>query len=99
MTPAHAHIEGYEAVIHRGIWERIQTMGAPRVWSAVWMVGCLYTALLFLTVIGPKWVLLPLVAWALGQGALVLLTQWDIYWDDLAIAQLIRRYKSVYEAG
>ncbi len=99
MTPAREHIEGFHAPIHRGIWERILTMGAPRIWSAVWLVGCLYTALLFLTVLGLRWVLLPLVGWALGQGALVLLTQWDTLWDDLALAHLTRRYRAFYEAG
>ncbi len=74
-------------------------MGAPRIWSAVWLVGCLYTALLFLTVLGLRWVLLPLVGWALGQGALVLPTQWDTLWDDLALAHLTRRYRAFYEAG
>src|SRR6266566_648071 len=93
------HIEGYEAPIHRALWERILTMGAPRLWSTLWLVGCLYTGLLFFTVIGPRWVVLPLVIWALGQGALVLLTQFDGHWDDMAIAQLTRRYKSAYEAG
>jgi len=43
--------------------------------------------------------LLPLVVWALGQGVLVLLTQWDGAWDDLAIAHLTRRYRAHYEAG
>lgn len=92
-------IEGYEAPIHRALWERILTLGAPRMWAAVWLVLCLYTALLFLSVIGARWALLPLVVWALGQGVLVLLTQWDVYFDDLAIAQVTRRYKAWYEAG
>jgi type IV secretory pathway TrbD component len=99
MTPAREHIEGYDAPIHRGIWERILTMGAPRIWSAVWLVACLYTALLFLTVIGLRWVVLPLGTWAVGQGALILVTAWDVHWDDLALAQLTRRYKPFYEAG
>jgi hypothetical protein len=46
-----------------------------------------------------KWALLPLLVWAVGQGLLVVLTQWDAYWDDLGIAQVTRRYKAVYEAG
>jgi type IV secretory pathway TrbD component len=92
-------IEGYECPIHRALWERILTLGAPRMWAAVWLVGCLYTALLFLTIIGARWALLPLVVWALGQGVLILLTQWDTWWDDLAIAQVTRRYKALYEQG
>jgi type IV secretory pathway TrbD component len=92
-------IEGYESPIHRALWERILTLGAPRMWAAVWLVLCLYMALLFLTIIGLRWALLPLVGWALGQGVLVLLTQWDVHWDDLAIAQATRRYKALYDAG
>src|SRR2546428_5844182 len=93
------HIEGYEAPIHRALWERILTLGAPRLWAAVWLVLCLYAALVFLSVIGMRWAILPLVVWALGQGVLVLLTTWDPFWDDLGIAQLSRRYKAMYEAG
>jgi hypothetical protein len=68
-------------------------------WAAVWLALCLYGALIFLTVMGFRWALLPLVVWALGQGLLVLLTQWDNLWDDIGIAQLSRRYKALYEAG
>ena len=38
------HIEGYTAPIHQAVWTRILTMGAPRLWSAVWLVGCGGTA-------------------------------------------------------
>ena len=77
----------------------IMTQYQPRLWAAMWLVLCLYAALIFLTVIGFRWALLPLVVWALGQGVPVLLTQWDINFDDLAIAQLTRRYRALYEAG
>jgi type IV secretory pathway TrbD component len=93
------YVEGYQAPIHRALWERITTLGAPRMWAAVWLVLCLYLALIFLTVIGMRWALLPLVIWAIGQGVLILLTQFDPWWDDMAIAQVARRYKSLYEAG
>ena len=93
------HIEGFEAPIHRALWERILTMGAPRIWATAWLVLCLYTALVVMTVVGFRWMLLPLLLWALGQGVLVVLTTWDSHFDDLAIAQLTRRYKSFYEAG
>jgi type IV secretory pathway TrbD component len=99
MTASSPRIDGYEAPIHRALWERILTLGAPRMWAAVWLALCLYTALLFLTVLGARWALLPLVVWALGQGVLILLTQWDTHWDDLGIAQLTRRYRAFYEAG
>jgi type IV secretory pathway TrbD component len=93
------HIEGYAAPIHRALWERILTMGAPRLWAAIWLAGCLYGALLFLTVIGMRWAILPLVVWAIGQGTLMGLTLWDPYFDDVAIAQVTRKYKSFYGAG
>jgi len=93
------HIEGYTAPIHQAVWTRILTMGAPRLWSAVWLVGCLYAALVFLTVLGIRWALVPLVLWALGQGALMLLTQWDVHWHELAVAQMTRRYRAFYGAG
>jgi type IV secretory pathway TrbD component len=92
-------IEGYAAPIHRALWERILTMGAPRMWAALWLAGCLYTALLFLTVTGIRWAIVPLVVWALGQGLLMGLTLWEPLWDDVAIAQVTRRYKSFYNAG
>jgi type IV secretory pathway TrbD component len=90
-------IPGYEATILRGVWERPQRMGAPRLWSAVWLVLCLYAGFMFMTLIGFRVALLPLLVWAIGQGTLVALTQWDAQWDDVMIAQLTRRYKSVYE--
>lgn len=103
MTPfsedGKRHIEGYAAPIHRALWERILTMGAPRLWAAMWLAGCLYVALLFLTVTGMRWAILPLVVWALGQGVLMGLTHFDPYWDEVMIKQLQRRYKAVYEAG
>jgi type IV secretory pathway TrbD component len=97
MIARHTLIPGYEAPILRGVWERPQRMGAPRLWGALWMALCLYGALIFLTVVGFKMALLPLLIWAIGQGALVALTQWDQHWDDVMIAQFTRRYKAVYE--
>jgi type IV secretory pathway TrbD component len=99
MTRGHEGVEGYTAPIHRALWERITTLGAPRMWAAAWLVMCLYGALIFLTVLGFRWALVPLVTWAMGQGALVVLTQWDSGWDDIALSQLIHRYKPHYEAG
>ncbi len=99
MTPPRRSVEGYEAPIHRALWERMLTLGAPRMWAAVWLVSCLYTALVFLTVIGLRWAILPLGVWPLGHGLLVVLTHWDAWWDDMGIAHLTRRYRALYEAG
>jgi len=49
--------------------------------------------------VGVKWGLLPMGLWLLGHGTMVALTQRDPYWDDVMLAQLVRRYKSYYEAG
>jgi len=92
-------IAGYEAPIYRGIWERILTMGAPRLLSVFWLAACAYTSLLILTLRGFRMVLVPLVVWAIGQGVLVMLTQFDGRWDDICLAQLVRRYQSWYDAG
>lgn len=92
-------IAGYEAPIHRALWQRITSMGVPRLWATVWLVLCLYAALVFLSVLGMRWALLPLGIWTLGQGLLMALTLWDVHWDDLAIAHLTRKYHAFYDAG
>jgi len=92
-------IAGYESPIHRAVWERILTMGAPRFLSVFWLAACAYAGLLTLTLRGFRMVLVPLVVWALGQGAWVVLTQWDQRWDETCLAQLVRRYKGFYDAG
>jgi len=90
-------IAGYEAPIYRGIWERILTMGAPRFLSVFWLAACAYAGLLTLTLRGFRMVLVPLVVWALGQGVLVVLTQFDGRWDDIVLAQMVRRYRAFYD--
>jgi type IV secretory pathway TrbD component len=92
-------IEGYEAPIKRALWERILTFGAPRVWAAFWTSACLYAALLAMIGLGFKWMLVPALVWLVGHGVLIGLTLWDANWDDLALAQLTRRYKTFYDAG
>jgi type IV secretory pathway TrbD component len=92
-------IEGYEAPIKRALWERILTFGAPRLWAAFWAVFCLYAGLLAMVGLGFKWILVPALIWMLGHGVLVGLTLFDVNWDDIAIAQLTRRYKAHYDAG
>src|SRR5207344_2002111 len=78
-----SHDFGYRAVILRGVWERIQTFGAPRLWSHAWAAACLFVGLLILTYWGFMWLALPLVVWLLGHGTLVMLTQWHHRWDEL----------------
>lgn len=91
--------QGFDAPIHQAIWKPITTFGALRMWSAVWIATCLYLGLVTLSTAGMTWVLFPVVLWFLGQGCLVLLTQWDGKWDSMGIAHLSRRYKKHYHAG
>ena len=67
--------------IHRALWERPQTMGAPRLWSIGWMVLCLAVGLELLVVVSVFWALVVVVAWFAGQFVLVSLTVWDSDWD------------------
>jgi len=89
-------IPGYEADVYRALWERPMTFGAPRIWAAGWLILALYIALLFvvagrfqgLTGIG--------LAWLVGQGVLVKLTQWDRQWDQLLTEWLFRKHRTQY---
>lgn len=92
-----ALIEGYAAPIYRAVWEPIQCAGVPRIWFHVWAVFNAALGLLFLTCAGMYWVLAPVLLWALGQGAMMLLTLWDPAWPDLLLAQLTRGYRDRYE--
>src|SRR5262245_66555820 len=91
-------IPGYQEDIHRSLWERITTAGVPRLWAAVWLVLCLAGSLFFLIRLGFGWSLAPLGVWALGHVGLTLLTAWDVQFDDVLLAHILRRYKSYYES-
>jgi len=104
MSERREWIDGFDAPIYRGVWERVLVMGAPRILSTLWLVLGLYAGLVVLTVCGVRWVVLPLVVWAVGHGVLVLLTQWDSAFDDLIVAHLRKHgtrwgYQSFYDAG
>ena len=90
---------GYRAPILRGVWERITSFGAPRLWSHAWAAMCLFLGLLLLTYWGFKWVAAPVLLWAIGHGTLVVLTAWNAKWDEMILAQMNRKYKSRYDAG
>ena len=49
--------------------------------------------------LGFRWRLLPAVVWMLGHGVLMGLTLFDAHWDEMALAQLTRKYKGFYDAG
>ncbi len=101
MSERHDRIAGYDVPIHRGVWERITTMGAPRIWGTLWLVGCLYAGLVVLVGCGVRWLPLVLIVWVVGQGVLVLLTNYEPYWDDLLWHMVFRwqRNRDFYEAG
>jgi type IV secretory pathway TrbD component len=97
--PQASHNFGYSSTILRGVWERILTFGAPRFFSQAWAAMCLFAGLVLLTYWGWKWLAVPLVAWIIGHGTLVALTSWNTHWDEMALAQMNRRYKGRYSAG
>jgi type IV secretory pathway TrbD component len=93
------YIVGYQVEIRKGLWERVKTLGAPRILASLWLAGCLSVAFACAMLVGVKWGLLPMGLWLLGHGTMVALTLADPHWDDVIVAQLTRRYKSLYEAG
>lgn len=90
---------GYQAPILRGVWERIKTFGVLRLWGHCHAALWLGVGLWVLTCLGFRWLLLPLLLWGMGHGLLMWLTQWNDRWDEMAIAQLGRKYKDRYDAG
>jgi type IV secretory pathway TrbD component len=90
-------IEGYATEIHRGLWERITSFGAPRLWAACWTVFCAFVAIQLLFRGQTKLMFLPMGLWPVGHGILVLLTNWDRQFDDVLLVS--PRYKDHYEAG
>jgi type IV secretory pathway TrbD component len=97
MLAPQRYIEGYVAPIHRSLWYRILTWGAPRMWSGVWVLLCLIaTAWMFIIVEGRIY-LVPMGLWPVGQALLKALTRYDTQWDQVAGAKL--RYRSYYHAG
>ena len=94
-----AYVAGFHNDIAQAVWKRPMTLGAPRLWSNLWLALCLYAGLMTLFLIGMTWLLLPIVGWAIGQGTLIVLTQFDAQWDDVLFAHLGRRYQTWYDAG
>jgi type IV secretory pathway TrbD component len=97
MRAPQPFIEGFHAPIHRAIWYRILTWGAPRMWSGVWVLLCLMATAWAFAVFEARIYLVPMVAWPIGQAMLKALTRWDRQWDQVAKAK--PRYRSYYEAG
>src|SRR2546425_6404718 len=93
------YIVGYQVEIRKGLWERVKTLGAPRIPASLWLAGCLSVAFACAMLVGVKWGLLPMGLWLLGHGTMVALTQVDPHWDDGVLAQLARRCKAQYDPG
>lgn len=89
--------EGYKAPIHRSLWLRILTWGAPRMWSGLWVLLCLMATAWAFAVFEARVYLVPMILWHLGQALLKALTRWDRQWDQVTKAKL--RYRDYYEAG
>jgi len=93
------YIIGYQVEIRKGLWARVTTLGAPRIPASLWLAGCLSAAFACAMLVGVKWGIVVMGVWLLGHGAMVALTQMDPHWDDVMLAQLVRRYKAAYDAG
>jgi type IV secretory pathway TrbD component len=93
------YIVGYQVEIRKGLWDRVKTLSAPRIPASLWLAGCLSTAFACAMLVGMKWGIAVMGLWLLGHGTMVVLTQVDPHWDDVMLAQLVRRYKAAYDAG
>jgi type IV secretory pathway TrbD component len=93
------YIIGYQVEIRKGLWERVKTMGAPRIPASLWLALCLSVAFVFAMTISVKLGLGAMGFWLLGHGVMVALTLRDPHWDDVLIAQVVHGYKAYYEAG
>ena len=63
-------VEGYKAPIHRSLWLRILTWGAPRMWSGLWVLLCLMATAWAFAVFEARVYLVPMILWPLGQALL-----------------------------
>jgi type IV secretory pathway TrbD component len=91
------YIEGYTAVIHRALWERILTWYIPRLWFIAWVASCVFLTFAVYSLFQNWLALLPLAVCAIGLIGLRALTWWDTDWDSVLAHSL--RYRSYYEAG
>jgi type IV secretory pathway TrbD component len=90
-------IEGYEAPIHTALSQRILTMGVPRLWFILWLMGCVFAAFAVFTTFHSALAALPLVLWGVGHVGMIAITRWDPLWDAVLVWSL--RYRNKYEAG
>jgi|SRR5215510_758875 len=93
------YIVGYQVEIRQGLWQRVKSMGAPRILGALWLACWLSAAFACAMLVSVKCGVLLMGVWLLGHATMVALTLYDPHWDDVLLAQLLRRYKAFYEAG
>ena len=93
------YIVGYQTEIRRGLWDRVKTMGGPRIVASLWLAGCLSMAFVLAMTISVKPAVGMMAFWLLGHGIMVALTFIDPHWDEVMMAQWVHRYKAYYEAG
>jgi type IV secretory pathway TrbD component len=93
------YIVGYQSEIRKGLWERVKTLGGPRIIASLWLVICLSVAFVFAVTMSLKLGVAAMGFWALGHGLIVALTLIDPHWDEVMLAQWVRGYKAYYEAG
>ena len=93
------YIVGYQSEIRKGLWERVKTLGAPRMPASIWLALCLAVAFVFAMTISVKLACLVMIFWLLVHGVMVALTLCDPHWDEVLIAQWVHGYKAYYEAG
>jgi type IV secretory pathway TrbD component len=90
-------IEGYESPIHQSLSQRILTMGVPRLWFILSLMGSIFAAFALFTTFHSWLALVPLGLWGVGHVGLMALTRWDNQWDSVFVWSV--RYRSKYEAG
>jgi hypothetical protein len=91
-------IPGYQTRIKRALWETVKTLGGPMIPASIWLFAGGGSAFLLMVFGGFRWILIPGVLWAIGQGIMIALTIQDEHWFDVMLAQLVFRYKDRYEA-
>jgi hypothetical protein len=91
-------ILGYQTRIKRALWETVKTLGGPTIPASIWLAAGVLSAFLLMVFGGFRWMLIPGILWAIGQGIMITLTLQDEHWFDVMLAQLVWRYKDRYEA-
>jgi type IV secretory pathway TrbD component len=89
---------GYTAPIHRALWERILTMGVPRLWFIVVVSVGVFAAFCVYSLTKHIWLsCVPLGVGGVALLVLRILTYFDPDWDSVLFHSL--RYPSQFEAG